>query len=89
MVSFVIQSAGPCPFSGESRFVWVSRCGTWVCRRGNYGCMVLTHRATGKVHIVGGRMDSVDDRFTGWNTNPDATIPDVERFIEEMTPCHK
>lgn len=56
---FLIWSAGKDPFNGQSRFCFVSRCGRWHARTGNFGTMILTDRKTDAVHVVKGKMPEV------------------------------
>lgn len=44
---------------GETSFCFVSRCGRWHARQGNFGTMVLTDRWRDAVHVITGKMPEI------------------------------
>jgi hypothetical protein len=44
---------------GHNEFCFVSKCGRWHARQGNYGHMILTDRKNNQVHAVKGKMPEV------------------------------
>jgi hypothetical protein len=45
---------------GHNEFCFVSKCGRWHARQGNFGTMVLTDRVKDALHIVKGKMPEVE-----------------------------
>ena len=54
---------------GTNSFYFVSRCGRWHARQGNFGTMVLTDRVNNTVIIIKGKMPEVE-AFVKKATNP-------------------
>jgi hypothetical protein len=46
---------------GHNSFCFVSRCGRWHAREGNYNTMILTDRTQGDVHVIKGKMPEVQE----------------------------
>ncbi len=44
---------------GHNEFYFLSRCGRWHARQGNFGTMILTDRSKNAVHVIKGKMPEV------------------------------
>jgi hypothetical protein len=45
---------------GHNEFVFVSDCGRWHARQGNFGTMILTDRRQNSTHVIKGKMPDVE-----------------------------
>jgi hypothetical protein len=48
---------------GTHECYWVSACGRWHVRQGNYGTMILTDRHKNVTHVVKGKMPEVEAKI--------------------------